>query len=316
MSCRGVLSGLRGSRRHGLASWAAMSDLTELGFQEAARVIVIHVDDLGMSPAANQGGLAALDGAATCGSVMTPCPGFEELAATARQRPDLDLGVHLTLNAEYPSYRWGSVARDVPGLISPDGGMWKTTAEAVANATVDEVRRELRAQIDRALDAGIDVTHLDSHMGTALDPKFVDVYVELAADYRLPAFVPRIGREALLRIGQSENMQRYVALLERVEAAGFPIFDHFDADSLEFEAGTGASHNRCRIDGLGEGLSYLITHCAQGGDELESITHDWRQRDEERQIYSDGTMAAYIEQSGVSPIGMRPLRDLLRRRLG
>lgn len=292
-----------------------MSDLAELGFEATARVVVFHVDDLGMSAAANQGGIEALEGAATCGSIMTPCPAFAEIAAIARARPELDLGVHLTLNAEYPSHRWGPVARDVPGLVSPDGGMWTSTAETVANATAEEVRLELRAQIDRALDAGIDVTHLDSHMGTAFDPKFVDIYFELAAEYRLPAFVPRLDIQVLERAGLSENMQRYLALIERVEAAGFPIFDHFNADSLGFEAGTGASHNRSRIDGLSEGLSYLITHCAQGGDELASITHDWRQRDEERQIYSDGTMAEHIRDSRVIPLGMRPLRDLLRRRL-
>jgi hypothetical protein len=56
----------------------------------------------------------------------------------------------------------------------------------------------------------------------------------------------------------------------------------------------------------------LITHAAQGGDELAAITADWRARDEERRIYSDGSMARVLDTRGVRTIGMRHLRDLVR----
>jgi hypothetical protein len=289
-----------------------MSANQRLGFPEAARVVVVHVDDVGMSRAANEGALRAFDGLATCGSVMVPCPAFDEIARIARRRTDLDLGVHLTLNAEYEGYRWGPLRDDVPGLVSPDGGMWRTTAEAVANADPEEVDRELRAQIDRALDAGIDVTHLDSHMGTVMDAKFIEVYLQLAIDYRLPLFVPRLSRAVLERPGIAERLAHFSAVIERAEERGFPVFDHFCADSLSFEPGTGPVHNARRLDRLGEGLSYLITHCAEGGPELEAITRDWRQRDEEHRIYSDGTMAREVSARGMRTIGMRPLRDVVR----
>jgi predicted glycoside hydrolase/deacetylase ChbG (UPF0249 family) len=289
-----------------------MSVNRRLGLAETERVVVVHVDDVGMSRAANAGALRAFQGAATCGSVMVPCPAFDEIAKIARGRRDLDLGVHLTLNAEYETWRWGPVRDDVPGLVSPDGGMWRTTAEAVAHATPDEVQRELRAQIDRALDRGIDVTHLDSHMGTVMDAKFVDVYAELAREYRLPLFIPRISQAVLERPGVRERAAKFVKLIEDAEADGLPVFDHFEADSLSFPPGTGHEHNARRLDKLGPGLSYLITHCAEGGPELESITQDWRQRDEEHRIYSDGTMAREIAARGIRTIGMRPLRDLLR----
>lgn len=293
-----------------------MSDLEALGFAAGDRVVVVHVDDLGMCAAANAGGVDALDGAATCGSVMVPCPAFDQIADVARRRPELDLGVHLTLNAEYESYRWGPVASNVPGLVAPDGGMWRAPEDTRANASLEEVDRELRAQIDRALAAGIDVTHIDSHMGTVFDPKFVEVYVALASDYRLPAFIPRVTRGVLEAASIPQNLERYVNLIQDVEQRGFPVFDQFNSDSLHFEPGRGAEHNRARVAGLGPGISYLITHCAQGGDELESIAPDWRQRDEERRIYSDGSMARHFAQSGVKTLGMRPLRDLLRKRIG
>jgi len=288
----------------------------DLGFGAEDRVVVVHVDDLGMSQAANQGALLAFEGAATCGSVMVPCPGFDELVELAAGRTDLDIGVHLTLNAEYESWRWDPVSDRVPGLVSTGGGMWRSTAETVEHASVEEVEIELRAQIDRALDAGLDVTHLDSHMGTVLNPKFVDVYVLLGREYRLPLFIPRIDESVLSRGALGDNMRRYVELVAAVEADGFPVFDQFNADSLEFEPGKGTEHNRRRIEGFAPGLSYLITHCARGGEQLESITHDWRQRDEEHRIYSkDGSMQQVIEAAGVRTIGMRPLRDLLRQRL-
>jgi len=288
--------------------------LEDLGFAPGARVVVVHVDDLGMSDAANRGGLQALAGAATCGSVMVPCPAFEAIAATARSQPELDLGVHLTLNAEYETWTWPPVRADVPSLVSPGGGMWRTTAETAEHARPDEVEAELYAQIDRALEAGIDVTHLDAHMGTVFQPAFVESYAKLALEYRLPVFLPRVDRQVLERAGISTAAQRYVDLIERLEAEGVPVFDHFNADSLGFEVGTGAGHNRARLDALGPGLSYLIIHAAEGGAELATITDDWQQRDEERQLYSDGTIAAALEERGFETIGMRPLRDWLRSR--
>jgi hypothetical protein len=289
-----------------------VSIVEELGFEAGERVAVVHVDDLGMSPPANEGALRAFTGSATCGSVMVPCPAFDEIARIARERGDLDLGVHLTLNAEWETSRWPPVADRVPGLVSPDGGMWRTTREVVEHASEEEVECELRAQIDRALEAGIDVTHLDSHMGTAMQPKFVAVYARLARDYRLPVFVPRVDPEVLERVGLSDSLRQYLVLVEELEADGFPIFDHFDANSLSFEPGTGHAHNAKRLDGLAEGLSYLITHCARGGPELASIAPDWRQRDEEHHIYSDGTMEREFEARAIRRLGMRPLRDVLR----
>jgi len=292
-----------------------MPTATDLGFGPDERVVVVHVDDIGMSEAANAGAVKALDATATCGSVMAPCPAFEDAAALARSRPDLDLGVHLTLNAEYETWRWGPVAENVPSLVSPDGGLWRTTAETVAHATPEHVETELRAQIERALAAGIDVTHLDSHMGTVFNPKFVDSYVKLGREYRLPLFIPRVERSSLEAAGLADNLKTYIELIERIEADGFPVFDAFNADSLSFAPGTGLEHNRARIGGLSPGLAYLVIHCAEGGEQLRSITHDWQQRDEEHRIYSDGSMADAIQAANVHTIGMRPLRDLLRARI-
>jgi predicted glycoside hydrolase/deacetylase ChbG (UPF0249 family) len=289
---------------------AVRSWVERLGFAPGTRVAVIHVDDIGLCRAANAGALDALGGAATCGSVMVPAPGFDEIARTARARPELDLGVHLTLNAEWEGVRWSPLSPGA-GLRDPDGCFWREPAQTAAHASESEVRAELRAQLERALAAGIDVTHLDAHMGTALDPRFARVYFELAFEFRLPAFVPDLeGLELSPR--QSRAAPLYRELLDAARRRGFPVFDGFEGSSLHFAPGSGLAHNRARLARLGPGLSYLITHCARGDDELRAIAADWRLREEERRIYSDGSMQLALEQAGIRSIGMRPLRELLR----
>lgn len=289
-----------------------MSLLEELGFDPEARVAVVHVDDVGMCRAANRGALAAFESAATCGSVMVPCPGFEDLAFLAGERDGLDLGVHLTLNCEYDAYRWGPIDETAASLKAPDGGMWRSVDETVEHANVEDVERELRAQIETATRAGIDVTHLDSHMGSIFHPKFIEIYLKLALELRLPVFVPRVTREVLERTGMPQSLERYVEIIDGAEAMGFPIFDHLDGESLNYEAGQEEAHNLARARGLEIGLTYLITHCAAGDDELSEITPDWQQRDGECRVYSDGRMSRHFASLGIQTIGMRPLRDRLR----
>ncbi|MBW2712631.1 MAG: ChbG/HpnK family deacetylase, partial [Deltaproteobacteria bacterium] len=246
-----------------------MTILEALGFSKDQRVTILHVDDMGLCEAANRGAFEALAGAASCGSIMVPCPGFEALVRDLEQHPeapdgsDWDLGIHLTLNGDSRGPSWGPVSANASSLINADGKLWPTNGEVVTHAALEEVEEELRAQIDKALAAGIDVTHLDSHMGTLFDLKFVDLYLRLAVDYRLPVFVPRIKREHLASHDLPDELERYLEIIEKAEALGFPVFDGFEENSLSFAPGTGLEHNRARLQGLAPGLSYYITHCAR-----------------------------------------------------
>jgi hypothetical protein len=287
-----------------------------LGFAPDERVAVVHVDDLGMCHSANVGGFAALrSGPATCGSLMVPCGWFQEAADVARAEPGLDLGVHLTLNAEWPHYRWGPVAgrTRVPSLLDDQGYLPRTTLETVQRAKPEEVEIELRAQIDMALAAGVDVTHLDSHMGTVLYPPFLPIYAKLAAEYRLPVFVFH-PEDAVLETRGLKGFGPFLrSLVDQLEKEGIPAFDDFDADSLGFAEGAGLAHNRARLAGLGAGASYLICHAAQGGEELATITPDSaHQRDFERTFYGGDAGRKELDAAGIRTIGMRAIRDLVR----
>jgi chitin disaccharide deacetylase len=285
-----------------------------LGFSVSDRVAVVHADDIGMCHAANEGAFAALErGAVTCGSIMVPCPWFREAAERARANSKLDLGIHLTLNSEWPHYRWGPVAGRgrVPSLLDDQGFLPRTALETVKRARPEEVEVELRAQIEMALAAGIDVTHFDSHMGTVFFPPFVDLYVKLAREYRIPVFAVRPEKRALERAGlaAAEPILRRVA--EALEAAGFPLLDAVDADSLDFTPGEGEAHTAMRLERLGRGVSYWIIHPAKDGEELRAISPDAHARAFEHGFYGGSAGRAAFERAGVKTVGMRALRQLM-----
>ena len=287
-----------------------------LGFRASDRVAIVHVDDVGMSHAANEGAFQALAvGPATCGSIMVPCPWFAEAAARARDDAQHDLGVHLVLNSEFARYRWGPVAgrAAVPSLLDDAGFLPRTTLETVRQARPEEVEIELRAQIERALDAGIDVTHLDSHMGTCFFPPFLEIYARLALDYDLPVFVVRPEREVLERAGIPGAHEMFRRLVDALGEHGVPILDGFDANSLGFAEGEGDAHNRRRLAELGAGVSYLICHAARDGEELRAITPESaHQRDFERRFYGGEAGRTALEEAGVKTVGMRAIRELMR----
>jgi predicted glycoside hydrolase/deacetylase ChbG (UPF0249 family) len=286
-----------------------------LGFGADERVAIVHCDDIGMCQAANQGAFEALRrGPATCGSLMVPCPGFAEAAEIARASPGLDLGVHLTLNAEWPRLRWGPVAGAdaVPSLVDEHGSLLRTTRETLERARPEHVERELRAQVETALAAGIDVTHLDAHMGTALFPPFGALYAALARDYRLPVFAVRPDADALRAAGVAGQESFFAALAAELEAAGVPVLDGFDANSLGFAPGEGHAHNLARLRGLRPGVSYLICHPAQGGPELSEICPDAHARDFERGFYGGEAGRRALESLGIRTLGMRALRESMR----
>ncbi len=295
------------------------SVVEQLGFASTDRVAVVHVDDIGMCHAANVGAFEALEnGPATCGSLMVPCPWFLEAASRARANAGFDLGVHLTLNAEWTEYRWGPVSgrSRVPSLCDAQGYLPRSVVEVLKNARPEEVEIELRAQIERALAAGIDVTHLDSHMGTLFFPQFFDLLARLAADYRLPVFAPSARKEILARRGLEKAAPLFAELEAKLAAVAVPAFNAFDADSLDFQPGEGPAHSAKRLGRVVPGLNWLLCHAAKGGDELSAVTPgSAHAREFERTFYGGAAGRRAFQEAGIRTIGMRPLRELMRSKL-
>src|ERR1041385_5722793 len=151
---------------------------------------ISHADDLGFAHSADAASFDALNsGAITSASIMMPTPWVTEVAAYAKAHPDADLGLHLTLTSEWQTYRWDGLAPTdkVPSLYDADGTLPNDEAIVAKRAKPEEVERELRAQVERALALGIKPTHLDSHMGALFTkPELVAAYVQVAHDYHLP----------------------------------------------------------------------------------------------------------------------------------
>lgn len=158
--------------------------LARLGLAADARLLIVNCDDFGSSHSANVAVVDSLRrGVATSATLMVPCPCAREAVDMAG---DLPVGVHLTLTSEYPRYRWCALT-GARSLHDASDHLPATAAEVHAKARIVDIRSECRAQVEQALAWGLDVTHLDAHMGTMqTDPRFFEVYMELAAEFALP----------------------------------------------------------------------------------------------------------------------------------
>jgi predicted glycoside hydrolase/deacetylase ChbG (UPF0249 family) len=268
-----------------------------LGHSPDARLLIVNCDDLGSSHAANVGVYEALrGGVATSATLMVPCPWAREAAARYRGE---DVGVHLTLNAEYDLYRWGPITH-APSLLDGDGGFPRTIDDVWDHADIDEVRRECRAQIERAIYWGFDVSHLDSHMGTLqLRPEFFDVYLELAVDFGLP-----------LRLsgGSTERMVGFpFRRLAADEGVVFP--DHF----LHVRRVGSRRAIELALVELRPGVTEVYVHPAVDTAELRSLAPDWAGRVDDHDLVTGHTpLRSLAERAGVGFIGWRELRELQR----
>ena len=279
--------------------------------------IVIHVDDVAMCHGANQAFVElAHRGTVSAGSVMVPCPWFPEIAAIAAADPSLDVGVHLTLNAEQSRYRWAPLTRPsaAAGLTDDDGYCWATVADVRRHAHPDAVEAEWRAQIDRALAAGIDVTHLDAHMGSALAPEWSDRYVALGAEYGVPV----LTTATLDAYGPNNHLadvaeREHAPMVERARGAGMPVFDRVLETDFARVRGDRPDYESMLTAAVGD-LVYCAFHpCVAGPGEIERIEPDAHHvRVDEYDLFRTDDWAAWLADQSFDVIGMRPLRDEMR----
>lgn len=278
-----------------------------LGYADDARLLIINADDFGMCHAENAATMAGLEqGAFCCSTIMVPCPWFEEAAAFARRRPAADLGVHITHTSEWEVYKWGPVAgrSAVPSMVDAGGCFYRDAETFYAHARLDEAERETRAQIERALAAGIDVTHLDSHMGTMqLDVNYHDLYVRLAAEYRLPI---RMANRSFMR---DMGMGQIAALADRL---GVLSPDHFWYGGPPAPEETPAYWTNV-LRQLKPGVSELYVHAALDAPEMRAISDSWAQRAADYAFLTAPSTRALVHDLGITLIGYRPLRELQRR---
>lgn len=288
--------------------------LKKLGFSDDDRAVILHADDIGMC----QAGLAAYAeivqfGVLSSAAVMVPCPWFPATAVRYHTlqatHPHLDMGVHVTLTSEWEGYRWGPISTrdETSGLLDAEGYFPRQTAPVQAHGRAAAVLAEMEAQLQRALAAGIDVTHLDSHMGTVFHPSFMPLYIELAQKYRIPALAFRWQAEGL----HETTAVAFANWSQNLEASGFPLLDSIFMMPLD-------SHEN-RLDvarqwltNLQPGLHYFLIHPAQDTPELRALAPDWRARVADYRLFVDEAWRQAVAESGVRVIGWREIRERMR----
>lgn len=282
------------------------STAERLGYAADARVLILNADDFGMCHDQNEGVIRGLkEGLFTSSTILVTCPWFEEAAEFARNNPNADLGVHLTLTAEWDRYKWGPVLgpRAVPSLVDERGYLWQTVAQVYEHARLDQAEAELREQIEKAFAAGIDATHLDSHMGTLqLRADYHEIYARLATEYRLPirlASRRRLGREGM------------GAILDQLDAAGVVTPDHLVFYGPPSVAETETYWTNL-LRTLKPGVTEILCHPAIARDELRTCARDAMQREADFRYFTSDQTRQLIKDEGVEMVGFRELRDLMR----
>jgi chitin disaccharide deacetylase len=285
-----------------------------LGFDASDRVVILHADDVGMC----RGSVAAFEelaseGMVSSGSVMVPCPAFEEAAALCRRRPDLDVGVHLTLTSGGERFRWGPLSANghSRGLAGDDGAFHRVPLDVCAHADPAAVYEEMRAQLDRALAEGIDVTHIDTHMFCGLYPPFLSGYVRLGCERRLPCVAWDIDApQWSFPYDMAAEISRRVAAWAE-EGALTPldgvaaVTSRFPEQRLERLKDAFAS--------LTPGVWHFIVHPAKDMPDLREMSPRWVSRVADFEACRNPELRAHLRNLGIHTVGYKELRDALRR---
>jgi len=248
------------------------SYLKKLGFSDNDRVVIIHTDDIGMCHASVQAFKDLWNfGTITSGATMVPCPWFPTVAQMCRENPEIDMGVHATLNSE----------------------------------------KEVNAQIERALAAGIDVTHVDSHLGTIMSPLFIQSYIQAAASRLLPNMLPRTDAKGIEMIGADE-LKIYEPVMQQLEAMGVPMLQGLLSMPLDQPNGQ-VETAKDLLGNLPVGITHFVLHPSIDTAELRAIAPDWDSRVANYNTFMSDELKKFIEGEDIRLIGYRRIRDAMRK---
>lgn len=314
----------------GYACRAGINDSTyaeKLGYPKGAKVLILHVDDVGMSFDSNEGAINAITkGVANSCSVMMPCPWVPAFVQYLKLHPGMDVGLHLTLTSEWTGYRWGPISgkNTTPGLVDGEGNLWHSVEEVVSHATADEVATEIKAQLQRARTMGLEPTHLDTHMGTLLaTPAFAQRYVQLGIENHIPVMVPA-GHATLIKA----QMKASDALISQMQgigkilwASGLPVLDDLHNDSYAWKLTPEMENNDASLQkfktakyiegvrSLKPGVTMMIMHCTATTEVFPHISDSGPIRRGDMLAMMDPTLQIAIREEGIILVTWRELME-------
>ncbi len=289
-----------------------MTYAERLGWPMGTKVVIFHVDDAGMSYDSDQGAAQALaGGVATSTSVMMPCPWVPHMAAYLKDHPQVDAGLHLTLNSEWDNYRWGPLVGQpaAPGLVDPQGYLWQRVEDVLDHATVEEVEREIRAQIDKARAVGITPTHLDSHMGTCFYEPFIESYVKVGIEKKIPILMIG-GHMQYAGPGVGKLKVLLTALGERVWKGGLPVLDDLVTQPTDAPNYEGRKQQLLKLlTGMKPGITQIIVHCTAPTEVFARISGSGPARAAELRLMLDPEVRSFIQKQRIVLTTWRELKQ-------
>lgn len=261
----------------------AQSLAEKLGYSKEDKLLIIHGDDVGVSHSQNKATFEALkSGLVTSTSMMVPSAWSAEVGVMAKEIPDADIGIHITLTNEWNNYNWPPKAGKsvVPGLTNEKGFMYPDCPPVTANASPEEVELEIRAQIKGANEMGITPTHLDSHMGCIFygRPEYLRSYLKIAQELKIPAMVNTQIMEGIIKPNK--------AIFEGINLENIPVINEIImANPEDYKSGMEEFYTK-QLTNLKPGVHVMLIHLAFDDEEMNAVTagHDsyhapWRQAD-------------------------------------
>ena len=275
----------------------------KLGYPAGKKIIMLHADDIGMCEEANIAAESQLvNNQIQSAAVMMPCPNADEFILWAIKNPKMDVGLHLTLTSEWKNYRWGPLtdASEVPGLIDPDGKFWHEVPGVVQHASGEEVKKEIRAQIEKSIALGYRPDHIDSHMGTLFGhASYIKAFYEIAQEYGIPANVIDLSNPKVVEGFRSQGYPMDDSIIQLVEDYTLPKLDFFTSAPKGDTYEQKIENFKELIRSLEPGLTEIIFHPSIDTENLKSITGSWQQRVWEAKMFGDPDLIKFFEDEGI-----------------
>lgn len=293
---------------------AAQSYAERLGWGPNDVVLILHIDDAGMSHSSNLGVIKCLEeGVANSFSIMMPCSWVPEMAKYIKENPEVDAGLHLTMTSEWDLYRWGPLAGkpQVPGLVDHQGCLWDTVQLVVQNATPDEIEKEIRAQIDRAENLGIKITHLDSHMGTLFARRdYFERFAKVGIEKRIPILVAG-GHLTYASQENPEAVEGLRSYVGKIWDAGLPVLDDLHTATYDWKPEEKKERFMELLKEIQPGLTEILFHASLPTEVFPLITGSSESRRADANILLDPEVKKLIEERKII---LTTWKELMERR--
>jgi len=282
-----------------------------LGYSKDTKLLILHADDLGMSHSENAATFYGIEhGSISSASIMMPTPWITEAAAYQHKHPTADFGLHLTLTSEWNYLKWGPAASSstVPGLLNDHGFLFSSVDSVYRSATAAEVEKELRAQIEKAKSLGIDITHLDSHMGTLFGRSdYLKVLIKLGREYKVPVLLCKPIFKLAFHVDLDSLTTDKDVTIDMIYMA-YP--QDYKNGMENFYTGI--------LMSIKPGVSEIIFHVGYNDSEMQAATigqsdygAEWRQAD--FNFFSSDKCKALLKEQNIQLITWREIRDKLLR---